>query len=98
MSLWSRLGNAFRTARLDRELDEELQFHIEERIRELTAAGVTHEVASAQVRRRFGSRLRLREESRDVKLVVWLDSLARDVRLSVRMLRTNALITGTAVA
>ena len=47
--------------------------------------------------RRFGSPLRLREQSLDVKLLPWLDSIARDVRLGARMLRKNAVVTAAAV-
>ena len=98
MSLWSRLTNVFRSGRVERELDEELQFHIDERIRELTAAGDDARGGAArEVARRFGSPLRLREQSLDVKLLPWLDSLVRDVRLGVRMLRKNAVVTGAAV-
>ena len=97
MSVWSRLTNVFRSGRVERELDEELQFHIDERIRELTAAGMTREAAAREVARRFGSPLRLRERSLDVKLLPWLDSLVRDARLGVRMLRKDAVVTGAAV-
>ena len=97
MSLWSRLSNVFRSGRVEAELDEELQFHVEERIRELTAAGMTREAAATEVARRFGNALRLREESRDVKLLPWLDSIVRDVRLGARMLRKNAVVTGASV-
>ena len=76
MSLWSRLGNVFRSGRIESELDEELQFHFEERIRELLATGLSREAATAQVARRFGNPLRWREQSRDVKLLPWLDSIA----------------------
>ena len=48
-------------------------------------------------RRQFGNRLRLREQSRDVKLLPWLDSLVRDVRLGARMLRKNRLVTAAAI-
>ena len=97
MSAWSRLLNVFRSGRLERDLDEELQFHFEERVRELTASGMTRAAATAEVSRRFGNPLRLREESRDVKLLPWLDSLIRDVRLGLRMLRKNAAVTGASV-
>ena len=89
MSLWSRLTNVFTAGRLERELDDELQFHLDERIRELMAAGMTREAAASAVARRFGNPLRLREQSRDVKLLPWLDSMVRDVRLGVRALRKN---------
>jgi putative ABC transport system permease protein len=97
MSLWSRLANMFRSGRVERELDEEFQFHIDERIRERTAAGVPYAAAAREVARRFGSPLRLREQSLDVKLLPWLDSLARDVRLGLRTLHKNAVVTAAAV-
>ena len=97
MSLWSRVANVFRSERIDHDLDEELQFHLERRIEQLTAAGMTPEEAAAEARRRFGSPLRAREESRDVKLLPWLDSMMRDVRMGARMLRRNAGVTATAV-
>src|SRR5204863_4092850 len=94
---WSRLGNVLRSGAVQRELDEELQFHIDERTRELIAAGTTPEAAARDVARRFGNPLRLREQSLDVKLLPWLDSLARDVRLGLRMLSKNAVVTCAAV-
>jgi putative ABC transport system permease protein len=97
MSLWSRLTNVFRAGSVEADLDEELQFHVEERIRELTAAGMTRQAAAAEVARRFGNPLRLRDESRDIKLLPWLDSIIRDVRQGVRMLRKNAGMTGASV-
>ncbi len=97
MSLWSRLTNVFRPGGVERELDEELEFHMAERIRELTATGMPQEEAARQVARRFGNPLRLREESRDIKLLPWLDSLLRDGRLGLRMMRKNLVVTGTAV-
>jgi predicted permease len=98
MSLWSRVANVFRPGRVQRELDEELRFHVEERTRELTAAGMSPEAAAREAARRLGSPLRLREESLDVKLMPWLDSLVRDARLGIRMLRKNAGVTMAALA
>ena len=97
MSLLSRLTNVFRSGRVQRDLDDELAFHIEERTRELVESGMTPEAARREVARRFGSPLRLRERSLDVKLLPWLDSMGRDVRLGARMLRKNAVVTAAAV-
>jgi predicted permease len=97
MSLWSRLGNVFCPGNVQRDLDEELQFHLEERIRELMAEGMTRAEAAAAAERRLGSRLRHREASLDVKLVPWLDSIRRDISLGVRVLRKHALVTGAAI-
>jgi putative ABC transport system permease protein len=97
MSWWSRLTNVTRTARVDDDLEAELQFHREERIRELIDEGLSRDDATAAVARRFGNPLRWREQSRDIKLLPWLDSLLRDVRHGARMLRKNALVTSAAV-
>lgn len=70
MSWWSRIANVIRADRLSREIDEELQSHIEEAIKE----GRDPE----ETRRAFGSVLRRREESRDIRLITWLDSLRAD--------------------
>ena len=55
MSLWSRISNAVRGERLNREIEEELQSHIEEAI----ASGRDPKEAH----RAFGSALRAREAS-----------------------------------
>ena len=95
--MWSRLTNVFRFGRVARELDEELQFHLDERVRDLTAAGMTPEAAAREAARRLGSPLRAREQSLDIKLLPWLDSMGRDIRLGARMLRKNAVVTTAAV-
>jgi uncharacterized protein YoaH (UPF0181 family) len=97
MSWWSRLTNVFAAGRLERELDEELQFHRDERIRELMAGGLSFEAATRTVARRFGNPLLLREESRDVKLFPWLDSMVRDVRQGIRALGKHGAVTGASV-
>ena len=97
MSWLARMVNVFRPSGVDSALDDEMNFHIESRIAELVAGGMTRDRAEAMARRQFGNRLRLREESRDVKLLPWLDSLVRDARLGARMLRKNGLVTTAAI-
>src|ERR1700730_6925452 len=70
MPLWSRLANVLRSDRLNREIDEELQSHVEEAI----AQGRD----PAEARSAFGSALRHRETSRDIRLIAWLESLRAD--------------------
>jgi len=91
------MANVWRGRSVDRELDEELQFHIDGRMRELMADGMTREAAAVEVARRFGNRLRLREESRDVKLMPWLDDLGRDVSYGLRTLRRTPVFTAVAL-
>src|SRR5688500_9982237 len=97
MSLWSRVANVFRSGRVQRELDEELQFHVDECTRQLMTDGMTRESAARESVRQLGSPLRLREQSLDVKVLRSIESLGRDVRLGVRMLRKNAGVTSAAV-
>src|SRR5712692_35159 len=70
MSFWSRIANVARSDRLSREIDEELQSHL--------ADAIEHGRDPVEARKAFGSPLRMREESRDVRLIAWLDSLRAD--------------------
>ncbi|HXE06240.1 MAG TPA: ADOP family duplicated permease, partial [Bryobacteraceae bacterium] len=89
MSFWSRLTNVFRTDRLNREIDEEFRSHIEEAIEQ----GRDPEEA----RRAFGSPLQRREESRDMKLLGWLDSLRADVVFGWRQLKNKKVTSAAAI-
>ncbi len=83
MSLWSRVANVFRSDRLTREIEEEIQSHIEEAIEQGRDP--------AEARRAFGSTLARREESRDLRLLPWLDSLRADAVFGWRqVLQTKA--------
>jgi putative ABC transport system permease protein len=97
MSWLSRLANALRPSSVDRALEEEAAFHLECRINELVAGGLSPKAAEAQARRAFGNRLRLREQSRDVKLLPWLVDSLQDVRVAVRVLRAAPIVTGVAI-
>src|ERR1700683_4267530 len=70
MSFWSRIGNVLRRDGLSGEIDAEFEAHIQEAI----AQGRD----PAEARRAFGSALRQREESRDIRVAAWLDSLRAD--------------------
>src|SRR5712671_5761595 len=89
MSLWSRIANVLRGDGLSREIDEELASHMEEAI----AQGRD----PAEARRAFGSALRLSEESRDVRLIVWLDSLRADAVFGWRQLKRNRIASAAAI-
>ena len=74
MSLWSRISNAVRGERLNREIEEELQSHIDEAI----ASGRDPKEAH----RAFGSVLHTREASHSIRAAGWLESLLADARFS----------------
>jgi putative ABC transport system permease protein len=89
MSWWSRIANIFRPDRLSREIDEELQCHIQEAIAEGRDP--------AEARRALGSALRLREKSRDVRVFIWLDSLRADAVFGWRQLMKRKVISAAAI-
>ncbi len=97
MSWFSRLRNAVRSERLNREIDDELRYHIEARTDDLIGRGMAPEEAARQAQRRFGNNLLLRESSRDAKLLTWLESLLQDTRFGLRVLRKHAAVTIAAV-
>ena len=97
MSWLSRLVNVFRSDRVGDELDEELAFHVDATADALIDQGVPPKEAARLARRRVGNAGALRERSRDVKLLPWLDALVRDVRIGSRALRRDALVSAAAI-
>jgi len=97
MSLLSRVANVFRAGRVHAELEEELEFHVEERTRALVADGMAAGPARAAARRQLGARLHLRERSYDAKSLAWLESVLRDLRFGFRILRKERTVTSAAV-
>jgi len=89
MSLWSRICNAMDGERLNREIEEELQAHVEEAI----AAGRDPKEA----RRAFGSALHAREASHSIRATGWLESLVADVKFGWRQLWRNKVASLAAV-
>lgn len=81
MSVWSRISNAVRGERLNREIEEELQSHIEEAI----ASGRD----PLEARRAFGSALHAREASHSIRATGWLESLVSDAKFGWRQLCRN---------
>ena len=89
MSLWSRISNALRGERLNRELDEEFEAHIEEAI----AAGRDPEEA----RRAFGYVLRERDLSHTFRVSGRLEDLVQDTSFGARLLIKNPGFTAVVV-
>src|SRR5687768_15336692 len=89
MSYWSRIRNVLGGDRLNREIDEELQSHIDEALEQGRDP--------TEARRAFGSAPQRREDSRDIKLAAWLDSLRSDVVFGWRQLLKNKVTSGSAI-
>ena len=101
---WPGLKRVFRVplggSRVQRDVDAELRFHIEERIAELVASGMSREEAEAQVRERFGDVTRIGAELRAIDRTTerrrayteWLGDLGRDIHYAVRGMIARPLV------
>ena len=96
-STWRRLANLFRRRSLDLEIDEELQFHLDSRIRDNIADGMTPDDARRDARRRFGSPLGVRDGTRDANIAVALDGILQDARFAIRGLRRRPGVAAVAI-
>ncbi len=79
MSWINRLIGSLRKSKLEDQLDDELQFHIEMRTQEFIATGMTPEEDRYRARRLFGNQLLLKERTRDMDTIGWIETLLRDV-------------------
>jgi predicted permease len=81
-----RLRALFHKAAMERELDEELRFHLEKEIEQNLARGMSAEEARFAALRSFGGVEQVKEESRDVRGVRFVEELWQDLRYGARML------------
>jgi predicted permease len=89
MSVWSRAINLFRGERVSREIEEELATHVTE--------GIAEGRDPAEVRKALGPALQIREESRDLRIIPWLDSLRCDFVFGCRQLAKRKVTSAAAI-
>jgi putative ABC transport system permease protein len=86
----SRLKTALRAllrrTHVERELDEELRYHIERQTEQNIRLGMTPEDARREALKAFGGVGQAKEGSRDARGVRWLEDLWQDLRFGARML------------
>jgi len=89
--------NWFRIRKLERDLQRELAYHVDRRVNDLMAAGVTESEAKRQVALETGGMTQVQEEVRDVWLTQWLRDFIYDLRFSLRSFRRTPSFTWTAI-
>lgn len=92
-----RLRSLFRRAQIERELDEELRFHLEQRIEREIAAGKTPGEARHAALRAMEGVEQQKEQCRDTRKVNMIENLMQGVRYAWRSLSKNPGFTVLAV-
>ena len=83
---------------LDRELDEELRYHVEQQVAANMRRGMTPDAARTAALRAIGGVEQRKEECRDARGISPIENLLRDLRLAIRQLRKQPGFTLTAIA
>ena len=91
------LKQLFSRHRLNNDLSEEIREHLEEKIEELVASGMSRKEAAHAARREFGNVTLIEEDSRAAWRWPSLENFLMDVRYGIRMLRKNPGFTTVAV-
>jgi predicted permease len=91
------LKQLFSRRHLYDDLSNEMRQHVEEKIDELVATGMSKKEAAAAARRAFGNVTLIEEDSREVWQWPSIGSFLTDLRYAVRTLRKSAGFTTTAI-
>src|ERR1039457_2068424 len=92
-----RLRSLFRRERVEQDLDEELQFHLERKTEEFIAQGLTPEQSRYAALRAMDGLAQRKEECRDMRRVNGIENTLRDIRFSLRLLKKSPGFTTVAV-
>jgi putative ABC transport system permease protein len=92
-----RFRSLFKRARVERELSDELRFHLEKLTEENVAKGMSPGVARYAALRALGGLDQIKEECRDMRRVNWIEDFVQDISYGLRQLRRSPSFTAVAV-
>jgi hypothetical protein len=91
------LGRLLHRRRLEADLRRELDYHVARQTASYLKSGLTEAEARRKARLEFGGLDQIGEECRDARGTLWLERIAQDLRLSLRLLRKSPAFTLAAV-
>ena len=91
------VARLFRRKAFEHEMEEEMRFHLDARMKHLMAEGLSYEEATRQARVEFGTLTTAKEDCRQSSGYQWIDSLWSDLRYAVRTMRRSRLFTAVTV-
>jgi putative ABC transport system permease protein len=97
MTLLTRLLNLFRKRRIDGELREELNSHLQLHIDDNLAKGLSPQEARRVALLKLGGIEQTKESLRDLHLIPWLDALRADAIFGYRQLAKNKITSTAAI-
>src|SRR5499425_523193 len=97
MSYWMRVKALFKRKQLDRDLEDELAFHLAMREEKNRERGIGGEDARYAAHRQFGNVTRIKEASREAWCFLSLETTWRDLHYGARALAKNPGFTAVAV-
>ncbi|HWA96642.1 MAG TPA: ABC transporter permease [Terracidiphilus sp.] len=89
MSLIRRIGNLFSRSKVEREIDDELRSHLEMRIEDNIAAGMSPEEGRRDALLRFGNPVLMKEKTAGADVALGMESIGADIRFAFRQLRRS---------
>ena len=84
-----RLRALFDRSAMERELHDELRFHVERETQKLVERGVPPEAAAREAVLAFGGVSRIKDDVRDARGIALIDSLRQDISYALRGLRNR---------
>lgn len=92
-----RVRSLFRSSQVERELDEELRYHLEHLVDDYVAAGLSPPDARSRAVREMGGIEQRKEECREARGLAFVDSLRQDVAYALRALRKTPGFSAVAI-
>ena len=83
------INRLLRRNALERELNKEMQFHLDAAVADHVRAGLSPDEARRRARIDFGGPEQIKEDTRDARGTRWVEDLLHDCRFALRGMRRS---------